>query len=86
MSKGAPKEKLIIGMPTYGRTFTLADPMYYGIGAKAPRPGAAGKYTRENGFLSYYEVGCKTYSHFNCTHIAASFKRHHSRNRLTLHY
>ena len=56
MRKGAPREKLIIGMPTYGRTFTLKDPGYYGIGAKAPRPGAAGKYTRENGFLSYYEV------------------------------
>ena len=56
MSKGAPKKKLIIGMPTYGRTFTLADPRLYGVAVEAPRPGMAGKYTRENGFLSYYEV------------------------------
>ena len=56
MSKGAPKEKLIIGMPTYGRTFTLANSAMYGIGASVTGPGQAGKYTRENGFLSYYEV------------------------------
>lgn len=54
--KGAPKEKLIIGMPTYGRTFTLTSPTHYGIGSSAKGPGTAGKYTRENGFLSYYEI------------------------------
>lgn len=56
VSKGAPKEKLIIGMPTYGRTFTLANSAMYGIGASVTGPGQAGKYTRENGFLSYYEI------------------------------
>ena len=47
MEKGAPREKLIIGMPTYGRYFTLADPGSYGIGAAT---------TWNNGFKSYHEV------------------------------
>ena len=56
VNKGAPKEKLIIGMPMYGRTFTLANAALPGIGATATGPGRAGKYTREAGFLSFYEV------------------------------
>ncbi|KAK3588540.1 hypothetical protein CHS0354_028957 [Potamilus streckersoni] len=54
---GAPKEKLIIGVPLYARTFKLP----YGatdtsIGAKAAGAGQAGEYTREGGFLAYYEI------------------------------
>ena len=40
----------------YGRTFTLANAALPGIGATATGPGRAGKYTREAGFLSFYEV------------------------------
>ena len=54
--QGAPKEKLIIGMPVYGRTFTLADPSQFDIGAPASGGGDAGRYTGESGFLSYYEI------------------------------
>jgi len=54
--QGAPKEKLIIGMPVYGRTFTLADPTQFDIGAEAVSGGDAGRYTGEAGFLSYYEI------------------------------
>ncbi|XP_046577673.1 chitotriosidase-1-like isoform X2 [Haliotis rubra] len=53
---GAPKEKLVIGLPTYGRTFTLVSPEASGLGAPARGAGTAGKYTREAGFLSYYEI------------------------------
>ena len=56
VSKGAPKEKLVIGMATYGRTFTLAAGNNVGIGAPAVGAGTAGKFTRERGFLAYYEV------------------------------
>ncbi|CAG2061378.1 unnamed protein product [Timema podura] len=46
----------MIGMPTYGRSFTLIDPTKFDIGAPASGGGVAGKYTGEAGFMSYYEV------------------------------
>lgn len=57
VKQGAPKEKLMIGMPTYGRSFTLIDPTKFDIGAPASGGGTPGKYTGEAGFMSYYEVG-----------------------------
>merc|ERR1719418_495340 len=54
--QGAPLEKLIIGMPVYGRTFQLADPAKFDIGAEALGGGEAGRYTGESGFMSYYEI------------------------------
>uniref|UniRef100_A0A2S2Q2H3 Putative chitinase 3 n=1 Tax=Sipha flava TaxID=143950 RepID=A0A2S2Q2H3_9HEMI len=56
VKQGAPKEKLMIGMPTYGRSFTLVDPSKFDIGAPASGGGTAGKYTSEAGFMAYYEV------------------------------
>uniref|UniRef100_T1JHM6 GH18 domain-containing protein n=1 Tax=Strigamia maritima TaxID=126957 RepID=T1JHM6_STRMM len=53
---GAPREKLIIGMGTYGRSFTLANPKRNGVNAPATGGGKAGVYTREAGFLAYYEI------------------------------
>ena len=53
---GTPKEKLVIGMPTYGRSFTLSDRSQYVVNSPAKDGGKAGAYTREAGFLSYYEV------------------------------
>jgi chitinase len=53
---GAPKEKLVIGMPTYGRSFTLNDRNNYVVNSEAKDGGTAGEYTREAGFLSYYEA------------------------------
>ncbi|XP_070186220.1 chitotriosidase-1-like isoform X2 [Littorina saxatilis] len=56
VQKGTPREKLIVGMGLYGRSFTLASPDNNGVGAPAPKGGVAGTYTRESGFLSYYEI------------------------------
>ncbi|KAL7300198.1 hypothetical protein TKK_0007041 [Trichogramma kaykai] len=56
VKQGAPKEKLMIGMPTYGRSFTLVDQAKFDIGAPASGGGVAGNFTSEPGFLSYYEV------------------------------
>jgi chitinase len=56
VKQGAPKEKLMIGMPTYGRSFTLVDSTKFDIGAPATSGGSSGKYTAEAGFMSYYEV------------------------------
>lgn len=46
----------MIGMPTFGRTFTLADLSKFDIGSPASGGGIAGPYTSEAGFLAYYEV------------------------------
>ncbi|CAG5093680.1 Similar to Cht10: Probable chitinase 10 (Drosophila melanogaster) [Cotesia congregata] len=56
VKQGAPKEKLMIGMPTYGRSFTLVDKDKFDIGAPASGGGVPGNFTNESGFLSYYEV------------------------------
>jgi chitinase len=56
MTKGASKEKLVVGLPTYGRTFTLKSSNLTDIGAPAAKGGLPGQYTRESGFLSFYEV------------------------------
>ncbi|CAF3403070.1 unnamed protein product [Rotaria socialis] len=50
-------DKLNLGMGAYGRTNNLANPSVSNIGAPTTGVGAAaGKYTGESGFLSYYEV------------------------------
>ena len=43
-------------MATYGRGFRLADPQQADYGALNRGPNEAGLYTREPGFLAYYEV------------------------------
>ena len=54
---GAPKEKLIVGIPTYGMSFTLENPAKHDMRAPATGGGKRGQYTQEEGTLAYYEVG-----------------------------
>jgi chitinase len=54
-NQGAPKSKLVLGMPLYGRSFTLST-ADNGIGAATSGVGTAGPYLREPGFLGYNEV------------------------------
>lgn len=56
VSLGADPCKLVVGIPMYGRTATLADPNNHVFGAPVLGPGTAGNYTREAGFLAFYEV------------------------------
>ena len=53
-----PCKKIVLGMGTYGRAFKLSNPSQNGLGAPTGGKASPGKYTREGGFLSYYEI-CK---------------------------
>ncbi len=52
---GAEKEKLLVGIGTYGRGFRLTDPNNNGLYAPASGPQAAGPYTRQAGILGFNE-------------------------------
>lgn len=56
MEKGASSQKLVMGIPLYGQSFTLSNANVHGLNAPASGPGEAGKFTRAAGFLAYYEV------------------------------
>ncbi|XP_078054040.1 acidic mammalian chitinase-like [Mustelus asterias] len=52
---GAPSEKLNVGFATYGHTFKLTSSRT-GVGSPSVGGGPAGKYTKQAGILSYYEI------------------------------
>uniref|UniRef100_UPI00358DEECE chitotriosidase-1-like isoform X2 n=1 Tax=Myxine glutinosa TaxID=7769 RepID=UPI00358DEECE len=54
-SKGAPSQKLVVGIPTYGRSFTLSS-NDKSLGAPAIGAGRKGSITGQDGFLAYYEI------------------------------
>ena len=58
---GFPAKKIALGMGTYGRAFSLKDKNQTGLAAPTtlswPQP-PKGMFTREAGFLAYYEI-CK---------------------------
>lgn len=56
LSQGAPRHKLVLGIPIFGRTFTLSNSSNNVLGAAASGPGQPGQYTDEAGFLAYNEV------------------------------
>ncbi|XP_030556134.1 probable chitinase 10 [Drosophila novamexicana] len=56
LDQGTPPSKLIMGMPLYGQSFTLANQNARSLNDKSIGPGQAGTYTRAGGFLAYYEI------------------------------
>lgn len=51
-----PARQLVMGLPAYGRSYTLRSNLNTGIGAPVVGPGKPGAYTVIPGFLAYYEV------------------------------
>ena len=56
ISQGAPTNKLVLGLGTYGRTYTLSHAVDNGLKASVSGAGNPGKYTKEKGVLAYYEI------------------------------
>ena len=55
LSAGTPPDKLVLGIPTYGRSWTLATPDT-AINSTASGTGAPGPVTEEAGYLAYHEI------------------------------
>lgn len=56
LSQGAPRNKLVLGIGAYGRSFTLASIANNGVGATAISGGHGGPFLGEYGFLGYSEI------------------------------
>lgn len=60
LNKGTPSNKMVLGLPMYGRTFILANKLNSSkespIGQTSISDGFKGPYTGENGFMGYNEV------------------------------
>lgn len=56
LKAGADRDKLVLGIPTYGRSYTLINEESTELGAPSEGPGEQGDATREKGYLAYYEV------------------------------
>lgn len=56
---GMTPEKLVLGVPLYGRSYTLAPSTLPAPGALVSDWGEEGPYTQIKGLLSYFEVSCR---------------------------
>ena len=56
IDQGAPANKLVLGLATYGRGWKLHEECQSDLGSKMDGAAPAGQYTREAGFMAYYEI------------------------------
>ncbi|XP_032898115.1 chitinase-3-like protein 2 [Amblyraja radiata] len=56
LNKGAPRDKLLVGIATYGRSFKLASTSNNQLGAATAGGAPAAPITKTTGFMAYYEV------------------------------
>ncbi|XP_060581855.1 oviduct-specific glycoprotein-like isoform X2 [Ruditapes philippinarum] len=61
MSKVPDRTKLILGVSSYGRTFTLRKTRHNDYNVPTTGPGEAGEFTQQPGMLAYYER-CSQYA------------------------
>lgn len=55
IKRGAPSQKIILGVPTYGRSFTLTS-ANHGLNAPSRGGGQTGQFSGSAGMLAYYEI------------------------------
>lgn len=67
-----PKSKIVVGIPTYGKSFILDNAVNNGVGAPTTGRGPAGRFTGEAGALSYYEVFKTKYCLIILSNVALS--------------
>lgn len=63
VSLGAPREKLLVGVPLYGQSFTLALKSANTVNSPSTGPGQPGEYTKQPGMLAYYEICNRVKNH-----------------------
>ncbi|CAL1537514.1 unnamed protein product [Lymnaea stagnalis] len=56
ISQGVPRSKILLGLATYGMSFTLEDARDNGLNAPVLGNGAGGPYTQQEGILAFYEI------------------------------
>lgn len=56
LAQGCSRDKLIMGIPTYGRTYTLKDASQNGVDASVDGLGEPGPFTLSEGSLGFNEV------------------------------
>uniref|UniRef100_A0A182F510 chitinase n=1 Tax=Anopheles albimanus TaxID=7167 RepID=A0A182F510_ANOAL len=66
MSNGCPASKIVLGVPLFGRTYTLADRGSHGLAARSSGPGTPGPFTRDAGYRGYFEI-CQEQKQTNWT-------------------
>ena len=54
--KGIPRNKLNMGIPFYGQTYTLKSGSNNQLKAPTTGPGKAGQSSLQPGFLTYFEI------------------------------
>ena len=68
ISKGIPAKKLLMGIPYYGQSFTLAKSAdakeQAALGVRAKGAGNPGPFTQQAGMLAYYEI-CMNSTYYN---------------------
>lgn len=83
---GMDSTKLILGLGTYGRSFTLQDRCKSDLGDKVITGGKAGPYTNEAGFLAYHEICNLKWTSKTCTKKSSAFAPYGSVGTLFVGY